>query len=302
MPRSTKSSRTEEEEKIEEKTDYGSAEEIEHEPPKVADPYEILGIASTATETEIKKAYRRLALIHHPDKVDEAASKDAHVKFQEIVYAYGILSDAKRRSIYDATGSLDESAGSDFSWKDYFDSMYIKAITKDMIEQDKKDYRDCGSERDDVLRFYTQSKGDMGFIFENVIHSDIIEDEERFRHMIKGAIESGEVKAYRKFTLETAASKSSRKTKAMKEAAEAEDLANKLNLNEKFISSSESSLAILIRNRNASRMDNMISNLDAKYGAGANGKKRSVPPPTSEEFEATQGKLIKKRKEKVDYH
>lgn len=64
------------------------------------DPYEILGVAKTASEAEIKKAFRTLAKKHHPDKHagDEAAQK----RFQEISGAYDILGDKEKRAQYDA--------------------------------------------------------------------------------------------------------------------------------------------------------------------------------------------------------
>lgn len=64
----------------------------------------MLGVAKTATEAEIKKAYRRLARKHHPDvnPGDAAAQK----RFQEIASAYEVLKDPKRRAHYDATGDL----------------------------------------------------------------------------------------------------------------------------------------------------------------------------------------------------
>jgi len=64
------------------------------------DPYEILGIAKTASETEIKKAFRTLAKKHHPDK--HAGDAAAQKRFQEISGAYDILGDKQKRAQYDA--------------------------------------------------------------------------------------------------------------------------------------------------------------------------------------------------------
>lgn len=66
------------------------------------DYYKTLGVAKTASEEEIKKAYRRLARKHHPDlNQDDAAAKQ---KFQQIAEAYEILSDAENRKKYDQYG------------------------------------------------------------------------------------------------------------------------------------------------------------------------------------------------------
>lgn len=65
------------------------------------DYYGILGISKKATEDEIKKAYRKLALQYHPDK---NKAKGAEEKFKDIAEAYEVLSDKKKRDIYDQFG------------------------------------------------------------------------------------------------------------------------------------------------------------------------------------------------------
>ena len=60
-------------------------------------PYNILGVATTATTEEIKKAYRSLAMRHHPDRNAHAGSE---VRFNAIKQAYELLSDPKKRAEY----------------------------------------------------------------------------------------------------------------------------------------------------------------------------------------------------------
>lgn len=76
-------------------------------------PYEILGVAPDATVDEIKKAYRKLAMKHHPDKNE--GNKASEAKFKEISAAYEILSDAKKRKNYDSFGSADAGGFGGFS-------------------------------------------------------------------------------------------------------------------------------------------------------------------------------------------
>ncbi|HEX7961830.1 MAG TPA: DnaJ domain-containing protein, partial [Terriglobales bacterium] len=66
------------------------------------DYYEVLGIARTASETEIKSAYRKLALQYHPDR--NPNNPDAEEKFKEASEAYSVLCDAEKRATYDRFG------------------------------------------------------------------------------------------------------------------------------------------------------------------------------------------------------
>jgi len=67
------------------------------------DYYKILGVEKTATQDEIKKAYRKLAMKHHPDR--NAGKKSSEEKFKEITEANEVLSDPEKRKKYDTLGS-----------------------------------------------------------------------------------------------------------------------------------------------------------------------------------------------------
>ena len=77
------------------------------------DFYEILGVAKNATDDDIKKAYRKLAMKYHPDRNQGEEAKKAEEKFKEAKEAYEMLSDAQKRTAYDQFGhaGVDPSSG-----------------------------------------------------------------------------------------------------------------------------------------------------------------------------------------------
>jgi len=88
------------------------------------DYYEVLGVDRSATRDQIKQAYRKLALQHHPDR---NTAPDATAKFREIAEAYAVLSDDTKRREYDATGHAGVSQRwsaddlmQDFQFGDFF--------------------------------------------------------------------------------------------------------------------------------------------------------------------------------------
>src|ERR1043165_212970 len=68
------------------------------------DYYDILGVAKNASEDDIKKAYRKLAMKHHPDRNQGDGAKKSEEQFKEAKEAYEMLSDAQKRAAYDQYG------------------------------------------------------------------------------------------------------------------------------------------------------------------------------------------------------
>ncbi|WBW73947.1 TPR domain protein, DNAJC7 family [Schizosaccharomyces osmophilus] len=83
------------------------------------DHYKILGVSKEASDTEIKKAYRKMALVYHPDK--NAGDEKAEAKFKEVGEAYGILSDPESRRRYDSGADLEGGMGAESAGMDPFD-------------------------------------------------------------------------------------------------------------------------------------------------------------------------------------
>jgi molecular chaperone DnaJ len=96
------------------------------------DYYEILSVSRTASDGEIKSAYRKLALQYHPDR--NPGDKAAEEKFKECAEAYAILADAEKRSLYDRFGhagvksaagaGVDPTIFSDFDFADILGNMF----------------------------------------------------------------------------------------------------------------------------------------------------------------------------------
>jgi molecular chaperone DnaJ len=77
------------------------------------DYYDVLGVAKNASEDDIKKAYRKLAMKHHPDRNQGEGAKKSEEQFKEAKEAYEMLSDAQKRAAYDQYGhaGVDPNSG-----------------------------------------------------------------------------------------------------------------------------------------------------------------------------------------------
>ena len=112
------------------------------------DLYAVLDLKSSATLDEIKKSYRRLALLCHPDKqrdLNEEQKSATNTKFQQVGFAYAVLSDDLRRARYDTTGRTSESlfesvASGEGGWEAYFEEVFGK-VSRDQLDEDKARYQ-----------------------------------------------------------------------------------------------------------------------------------------------------------------
>lgn len=278
--------------------------------PTSIDPYTTLNVDRTASASQITSAYRKAALKCHPDKVPDSEKEAAHAKFQEVAFAYAILSDERRRKRYDTTGRTEESLDledDDFDWLDFFRAQFKEVVTFEKMDGFKREYQGSEEERGHVLKAYERCKGDLGKVFEEVMCSDVLEDEERFREIIDAAIEGGEVEDFEAYSQESEkkrkariASAKKKRGKEEKEASAAKEELEEAASSAKVLGkkksgkkgkADESDLAALIQARQGARaggMGRFMEGLEAKYGK--KGKKRTSDDEPSEEAFAANRK------------
>jgi DnaJ family protein C protein 9 len=305
-------------------------ETLTDEEPPAIEPYTVLGLSKDATADQVKTAYRKAALKHHPgkicslfkqcsanpsftDKVPENLQDEAKIKFQEIAFAYAVLSDPVRRKRYDVTGSTAESIDiDDFSWSEFYQEQFRDIVTADAIEKFSKSYKGSPEEQDDVLQAYRNSQGKWGGVYESVMLSNPLEDEDRFRVIIDEAIAKGEVQVYKAYTNETARAKEARMKAARDEGEEALAYAKEMGVDDKLFGkgkggkkeSSEAALSALIKKNQAGR-SSFLDQLEAKYAGngkatkGKKGKKHEVEDddgePSEEAFQAAAARIKNKK-------
>ncbi|KAF2753986.1 chaperone protein dnaJ 6, partial [Pseudovirgaria hyperparasitica] len=284
-------------------------EELLEDPPNSINPYEVLGIEKAATADQIKSAYRKSALIHHPDKAQPENKEAAHKKFQEIAFAYAILSDERRRKRYDITGRTEESLDLDddgFNWMDFYKAEFEDVVTGDAIEKFKKEYKGSDEERQALFNAYEEYEGDLNQIYSVIMLSDPLEDEPRFKKWLDEAIKSGQLPDHPKYTKETAKSRKQRMNQAKSEGKEAMEYAKELGVADKLFGSgskkpggkgSEDALAALIQQRQKSRAGNFLADLEARYAPKPKGSKKRATPCTDEPPEEAFQRNATKSKE-----
>ncbi|KAF2110550.1 hypothetical protein BDV96DRAFT_500794 [Lophiotrema nucula] len=277
----------------------------EEDGPPSIDPYAVLELETEATADDVKKAYRKLALKHHPDKAPETDKTAANKKFQEIAFAYAVLSDEARRKRYDLTGSTAETieGDDDFDWLSFYRQQFEDVVTQDNIKRIADEYKDSAEERRDLLDAYTKKKGNLDAVYGLVMLSDILEDDDRFRTILDEEIEKGTIdsfKAYEKQNNDAARKKAKDKEIKRREQfdkehsndfEDAKAKAKSKSKSKKHDVSDMAGLAALIQRKQATR-GNFFDQLEAKYAPSPRGKKRATPmeEPPEEMFAAARKK------------
>ncbi|VEU20477.1 DEKNAAC101352 [Brettanomyces naardenensis] len=270
------------------------------------DPYKELQVSQSDAPPIIKKAYYKLCLRYHPDKIQDESEKlnvENKTRFERIQFSYSILGDVKKRSRYDQTGSLEDSGflDEDFDWKDFFAHYSNREVTKEMIEQDMDEYQGSEEESKDILESMEFYKGDFLKLFEVIPHLEFDEvEEERIFSTVKNLVKEKKLEEYSKWKKYT--TNRNREVKRMlkkvkRESKEAEKLLKKMQAKTQ---AKDKSLEALIRAKHGAEKDPFEA-LIAKYGGrGDNEKKvkrnRNEYDLDDREFERVQKDLMNKKK------
>ncbi|KAJ3161291.1 hypothetical protein HK101_000830 [Irineochytrium annulatum] len=204
----------------------------------MVDLYAYFSIPKSATPAEIKRAYYRLCLKHHPDKLThltDAEREAATRAFQTLTRYHGVLSDPDLRAVYDETGRIgdDGDAAAVFAggappggWAKYFKDLWGGRVTEGAIDEFEMKYKDSADERADLLSAYTKHKGSMSRVLSTVPLSGP-EDEDRFRRIVREAVDAGEAAEHKVFWKADPKASEKRKKKEAKERKEAAEEARK---------------------------------------------------------------------------
>lgn len=200
---------------------------------------------------------------------------EATKKFQGLTWAYAILSDENRRKVFDKTGSTEAAAEGDagFNWTDFCNAQFQSMVNLQMLDEQKIEYQGSERERDELLSAFVKHEGNLDRVFEDVVFSNVLHDEDRFRAVIDQAIADGKVEGYTAYTQEPARKKQQRLKRAQREAEEAGEELKKVKKRGKK-DTGENDLAALIKSRQSNRMEDFISRLEDEAKALEHPKKR----------------------------
>jgi len=225
------------------------------------DIYALMGITKDALEKDVKKAYYKLSLQVHPDRVAEAEKDVATEKFKVLSTINSILTDKDKKALYDEQGIIDDNddEGKLSNWLDLWRT-FFKPITTEDIDNFQRDYVGSDLEKTDLKKAYLNCKGCINQMM-NCIPFMCVEDEPRFLEIVKEWIAAGDVPEYKLFTEEPKAKKTRRHNKYRKEALEVRRIKQEMEAK-----NSTQSLEQQIMERQKTRGGSLFDQLFAKYG------------------------------------
>jgi DnaJ family protein C protein 9 len=224
-----------------------------------------------------------------------------------------VLSDDRRRQRYDLTGSTAETLeeDGDFNWLNFYREQFENVVNEEAINKLSNEYKGGEDERRDLVKAYKKGKGSLSVIYELVMLSDILEDDDRFRKILDEEIANGNIKSLPAYEKETDATRQKAKNVERKRRDDYDKQeAQKKNgepANSKATGKAKpkskkggvddmAGLAALIQQRQKSRAGNFFDQLENKYAPKSRGSKRSTPmdEPPEEMFEANRAKKPKR--------
>lgn len=227
-----------------------------------------------------------------------------------------MLSDDRRRKRYDLTGSTAETLEDDdeFDWLSFYRDQFENVVNEEAINNVSNEYKGGAEERRDLIKAYKKTKGNLHAIYELVMLSDILVDDDRFRQILDEEIAKGTIESYPAYAKETDDTRQKAKDAELKrredyekrEAKEEKDTKKKngkaKTTKNKKAGGDMADLAALIQQRQKSRAGNFFDSLEAKYAPGSRGSKRSTPmeEPPEEAFQAMAARKKQKKKAKND--
>ncbi|KAF8766382.1 DnaJ subfamily C member 9 like protein [Argiope bruennichi] len=179
--------------------------------------YGVLGVEKTVTTKELQQAYRKASLFLLPAQAPAHRLAEFCRKFEILSKVHYILSDKKKRQIYDETGVVDASVDNICAnfWTRYWRKLFPHIVPED-IEDFKERYKNSEEEKEDLRIAYLRVKGNMDR-FAEIYFAYTAEDEDRICHIMqKELINRKKMRAYVKFTNEKPANVEARKNKYKK--------------------------------------------------------------------------------------
>lgn len=253
---------------------------------------------------------------HATDKASADSKDEANHKFQQIAFAYAILSDERRRKRFDLTGSTAEAVDEDdnFNWMDFYREQFSSSVDVNALEQLRKEYQGSEEEERDVLSAFEKHEGDLDRVYESVMLCNVLDDDDRFRDIINKAISDGRVENYKQYSEESDDKRKERMKMAQKEAQEAEQAAKEIEEKKhskkgggssyskskkkaKDNPMDDNALVAMIQQRQSNRAGAFFDALEEKYAPKGQKKRTAqVDEPAEEAFAATAARKTSSKK------
>ena len=211
------------------------------------DVYKLFSVKKTADEKEIKKAYYKISLLVHPDRVPESQKETATEKFKLLSKLYQTLTDKDKRALYDEQGIIDDDdenlEGKLNNWLELWRKLF-KPLTEEDINNYEKSYVGSELERTDIKKAYLNGKGCINHMINSVPFMKV-SDEPRMQEIVSEMIAAGEVPEYKIFTQEPEQKRKRRHKKYARESKEAEEIKAKIVAMNKKKSAAAGSMAAM---------------------------------------------------------